>query len=112
MTLTECLLIGIALCLVGLTIAVVRALRWLRQSADELRVLVRLAGSSARITSAKPAALPDAVHLVLMDRGERRVDFVLQVDPAQRAHSVTYEGQMYVCASGSVEDGYFVYRKQ
>jgi hypothetical protein len=111
-TVTEWLLLSIVLGLVVADVVSVYAWRSLRHSADALRVLTKMAGSSARVTNVTPAATKETVHLVLMDKGEKRVDFVLQVDPAQRAHSVTYNDRMYVCASGSVEDGYFVYRKQ
>lgn len=112
MTLTEGLLIGIAVGVAVLLGIVVRALRWLRASANELRALVKYAGSSMRVTTTQPQVQRDQVHLVLMDGAEKDVHFVMTVDPAQRGQSVTYRGHAYTCASGSVDEGYFVYRQQ
>jgi hypothetical protein len=110
-TLTAWLLIGLLGIVAALLVVVVRAVRWLRESAAELRTLVTLAGASTRITSAKPTTTRDAVHLVLMDQREQQVEFVMRVPPNRRAYSVTHDGRLYACVSGSVDEGFFVYRR-
>ena len=100
----------IALLVAGVLVVAIRALRWLRGSAAALQTLVRSVGASARVTSTTQAAR-DQVHLVLMDRDEKAVEYVLRVDPQQRAQTVTHGPYRYECASGSVNEGYFVYRR-
>ena len=107
---TEWLLGLIALLVAGLLGVAIRALRWWRVSAAGLQTLARSVSSAARVTSTTQTAR-DRVHLVLMDRSEKNVDFVLQVDPQQRAQTVTHGAHQYACVSGSVDEGYFVYRR-
>lgn len=106
----EWLLGLIALLLAGVLTVAIRALRWLRGSVAALQTLVRSGSVNARVTSTTATAR-DAVHLVLMDRDEKAVEYVLRVDPQQRAQTVTHGPYRYECASGSVNEGYFVYRR-
>ncbi len=51
------------------------------------------------------------IALVLMDRDEREVLDCLWVDPTRRPRWVTFEDMRCAPASGSVRDGYFIYRE-
>lgn len=113
MTLLDGLMAALVALAAGVLIVALLARPVVREAARDLRTLVRYAGSNARVTRVAPGATAPAVaHLVLMDKSEKRVDYVMVIDPAQRAQTVTYGPHVYACVSGSVEDGYFVYRQQ
>lgn len=96
--------------LLGLLIVAALLQRFARSSAVQLAVLARSVSASARVTSTTSVAR-DRVHLVLMDPTERAVDYVMVIDPAQRSQTVTHGSRTYGCISGSVDEGYFVYRR-
>lgn len=89
-----------------------RELWRLKRLDDGVRLVLKIATQSARVTSATPHEARAMVHLVLMDAHERQVEYVMQVAPEQRAYEVWHQGRPYTCVSGRVEDGYFVYRKR
>lgn len=106
----EWLLVVIAALLLGLLIVGGLVQRSARSSAVQLAVLAKSVSASARVTSTASVA-KERIHLVLMDPTERHVEYTMVIDPAQRAQTVTHGSRTYGCVSGSVDEGFFVYRR-
>lgn len=83
------------------------------QVAAGLRALTaRAAQETPQAALVRTAAKPrNDVHLVLMDKNERQVLRVDKVDSRRRAHSLTDGKRQFICARGSNDDSYFIYRE-